>query len=109
MEKEKPFAFVLLDGVPGTCRKLPASTRWILRDAATTRKSADARAVIVAATIDNRDLDRERPALQVSEEKRETLRLIEAGNNHAESGSLSAHRCHELRSARQSMSFFILS
>jgi hypothetical protein len=66
-------------------------------------------AVIVAATIHNRDLDRERPALQVGEEKRKTLRLIQAGNHNAEHGGVSAHRCHERRSARQSMSFFLLS
>ena len=109
MEEKKPFALGLLDGVLGTCSKLPTPPRWLLRDEATTSESADAMAVIVAATIHNRDLDRERPALQVGEEKRKTLRLIQAGNHHAEHGGVSAHRCHERRSARQSMSFFLLS
>ena len=109
MEKKEPFALGLLDGVLGTCSKLPTPPRWLLRDEATTSESADAMAVIVAATIHNRDLDRERPAPQVGEEKRKMLRLIQAGNHHAEHGGVSTHRSHERRSARQSMSFFLLS
>jgi hypothetical protein len=109
MEKKEPFALGLLDGVLGTCSKLPTPPRGMFRDESTTSESADAMAVIVAATIHNRDLDRERPALQVGEEKRKTPCLIEAGNYHAEPEGVSTHRCHELRSARQSMSFFMQS
>ncbi len=109
MQKEEPVTFGLMEGVLGPCRQLPAPPSWMLRDEVTASESADALAVVGAATIHQRDRDRERPTLQVREEKRKTIRLVEARNHHAERGGVSIHRCHKPRSARQSMSFFRLS
>jgi hypothetical protein len=63
VEKKKPFALGLPDGVLGACSKLLAPARWMLCDEAGTSESADAMTVIVASTIYNRDLDGVGPAL----------------------------------------------
>ena len=63
MEKKEPLALGLPDGVLGACSKLLAAARWMLCDEAATSERADAMTVIIASTINNRDLDGVRPAL----------------------------------------------